>query len=286
MATHYNTVGETHSSGERHAIGIAHIIIPSDVERSVYITECYRTSTVSIYSESNGVTNKVPVDQHSIQLIKFPYAVNEFGSAVSFKVDPIRKRPCVDGIYFKDNEVSDLRENQFKTKSEFKGDYVEVTGSPVDKYLLLSVNADKAGNMNMTVQSGDESGLINIKVDGDTHIKSLNNTNLKQYSRFNSTTTNRNDDSEFASLEQDSISHTFYDESHNINTEKLSVNNGEEPWVLGKQWAQFMKDLIKEIGSATVSTAIGQMPLLNADQINQYSDKVDKLLSQIAFIDK
>jgi hypothetical protein len=286
MDKRYNTVGETGPSDSMHTAGIAYVIIPSDVERDTYVTECLRTSTVSIFSETNGVSNRVPVDQSTIQFIKFPLPPEQFGSAVSFKIDAVKNRPIVDGLYLKANETGNIIENQFKVGRELSGDIVEFSGSPKDKYMLVNVNAHTAGTIDMIVQSGDEGGALNIKIDGNTNIKSLASTNLKQYLSFNSTTVNRNDETEFSSLEQDSQTHTFYDKNHNIITDKLSINNGEEPWILGKQWSQFMKDFIKEVGNSTVTTALGQMPLLNADKIIEYSNKVDELLSSIAFIDK
>ncbi len=47
-----------------------------------------------------------------------------------------------------------------------------------------------------------------------------------------------------------------------------------------------MKSFIAEVGRSTVTTDIGQMPLLNAEQINSYQDQVDELLSTVGFIDK
>jgi hypothetical protein len=47
-----------------------------------------------------------------------------------------------------------------------------------------------------------------------------------------------------------------------------------------------MKNFIQEVGNSTVTTSLGQMPLLNSEAIIKYKEQVDSLLSSIGFIDK
>jgi hypothetical protein len=53
-----------------------------------------------------------------------------------------------------------------------------------------------------------------------------------------------------------------------------------EPLILGNSWKDFMDSFIEEIGKSTVSTGIGQMPLLNAANILKFKLQLEKLLSK------
>jgi len=281
----YN-LGVRSAEGEAFSAGIAYVAIPSDVDRGKYIRECYRTSTVSIFSEHNGFNNRVPIDKFSINFIKFPDDVNKFGTAVSFVLDPIHKKPIIVGIYHSGDEISNLKENQFRFGREFKGKFIEIAGSSEEGYISLNVITDKGGKVSINVGSKDESGELDVKISGSVNITASCDTNIKQFGTFNLATIDKDNEEQFSTFEQNSKQHIFFDEQHNINTDKLSINDGEEPFLLGKKWASFMKDFIKEVGGSTVTTALGQMPLLNAEQILEFENKVDEVLSTIGFIDK
>jgi hypothetical protein len=136
------------------------------------------------------------------------------------------------------------------------------------------------------VKSKDESGRVALSVDGNIEIEALNDTQIKQHGTCRITTVARDDSSVFAAFEQSTDTHSFWDKHHNINTDEFKINNGEEPLVLGKKFASFMKDFIVELSRITTETAIGQQPILNSQQVLDYQDKVDELLSSVGFIDK
>jgi hypothetical protein len=219
---------------EAYSAGIAYIVLPSDIDRDTYIAECYRSGRVSIYSEHNGFFNRIAIDRYSLNFIKFPDSLKEFGSAVSFILEPVSKRPIITGIYFKTDEISTLQEHQFSFNRELRGNKVEVTGSPEGKYLHLNVIADEAGEITIKVISKDQSANINLEVDGDVNITASANTNIRLYNQFNLSTISPTDNEQLTIFEQSQHSHTFIDDKHNVNTDKFSINAGEEPFVLGK----------------------------------------------------
>jgi hypothetical protein len=274
--------------GEMCSAGIAYVVIPTDVDRDRYIGECYKTSTVSIYSEFNGYTNRVPIDAFTLNFIEFPKKVNELGTAVSFLLDPIHKRPIIVGKHHKQDELSDLKENQFKFKRELNGNVVELVGSPDGKYLGINVSTDKAGEVFINVKSTDESGKVNINVDGECNITALTDTILKQYGKLKFITVNREDDDEYTVEEHTSIGRTVFSEEEKINTNSFTINDGKENFVLGQLFKQFLKDFINEVSGSSVMTPQGQFPLVNSQAIAAYAEdeKIDDFLSKIGFIDK
>jgi hypothetical protein len=272
--------------GEYYQSGIAYVIIPSDVDRAKYIRECYKTSTISIYSEFNGVSNRVPIDKYSFNFVKFPNEIGQYGSAIKYSIDSVHNKPIIDGLYFKADEISDLVEHQFKFKREFNGNIVEIVGSPDDKYLGINVGADKEGEVYINVKSKDESGKVNINVEGECNITSLQNTTLKQYGKLSFVTANKDNDEESTVEEHTSKSRTIITEEENIITDKFNINNGNQNFVLGKNLKEFLDDLITDIGNITTTTSIGQQPILNKETILGYKKKTEALLSSIGFIDK
>jgi hypothetical protein len=283
----YN-LGVRPDTSEMFSCGIAYVVIPSDVDRAQYIRECFKTSTVSIYSEFNGFSNRVPIDIFSLNFIEFPDLPNQFGSAVSFTVDSVHKKPIIKGIYLKQDEICDIKEHQFKFKRHFKGNVVELVGSPDGKYMGINVMADKGGEVFLNLKSNDSSGKININVDGDCNITSLNNTSVKQFGTLSLITANRENQKEATIEEHTSTSRTVITKEEEINVERFSINNGEENFVLGQLFKKFLQKLIEEIAGATVTTNLGQMPLINKNKILEYSkdEKIDEFLSTIAFLDK
>ncbi len=283
----YN-IGTVPDESELYPAGIAYVVIPVDVDRDKYIIECYKTSTVSIFSEYNGFSNRVPVDKHTLNFIVFPENIADFGSAVSYKCDLIHRRPIVDGIYFKTDELCDLQENQFKFKRMLDENLVEIVGSPQGKYLGLNVSVDKGGEVYVNVKSKDSSGKINITVDGECNITSLSDTTLKQNGKLSIVTVNKNDDEEYTAIQHTSTDTTKFSATDNIYTSKLNINDGNQNFILGQLFKAFMKDFITEVSNSTVTTDMGQMPLLNKAKIANYAteDNLNKFLSTIGFIDK
>lgn len=160
--------------------------------------------------------------------------------------------------------------------------------------ILNAVGSDKGGEINLKIDSDDNSGKLSITVDGDINLNAFGNTTIKQYNKLTVQTASSTNQENTSSFIQDADSNKFFDkehtvnaaESHNINTKKVSINGGDQPFVLGKVLKDFLDDFIDEVSKSTVSTALGQMPLLNAEQIVAYKEKTQKLLSEIAFIDK
>lgn len=300
MVENNYSLGPRPNVAEMHAAGIAYVVIPADVDRSLYIQECYKTSTVSIYSEFNGFMNRVPIDCYSISFVQFPFSINEFGSAVGYVIEPVHKKPFITSIFFKQDEISDIKENQFSFKRSIGDNTVEITGSPADNTLFLNVSASQGGEIHLNLQSKDESAKLLLNVDGECQINSLNNTTIKQSGKLSLVTVNRDNADEVTTEEHTSTGRTVFSKNEHLvgdeykidynkvgfNTDSYLINNGKENFVLGQALKTFLTDFITEVAKSTVTTENGPMPLLNATQIAAYTGKIDKLLSQVGFIDK
>ncbi|HTE25406.1 hypothetical protein [Flavitalea sp.] len=282
----FNNISIAHDEAEMYSAGIAYIVIPKDIDRAKYIDHCYKTGTVSIVSGVNGYTNRVPIDQSTINFITFPNTVNEFGSAVSFLIDPVQKVPIIVGVYNKPDDVGELEENSFRFKRKFQNKIVDIAGSSEKSYLSLGVSSDTGGEVNVNVHSDDSSGRFNVRTAGDVNITASGNTSIEQYQKLTITTLNEDDEADFSTFEQESDTNKFSSDNHEIYTKKLSINEGEEAFLLGNKVKAFLDDLIQELSNITVTTALGQMPILNKAQVLIFKQRTESLLSKIAFIDK
>lgn len=283
--SNYN-LGVRQDAAELFSAGIAYIIIPPDVPREQYIRECYKTSTVSIYSEFNGVSNRVPVDTFTLNFIEFPDTQESFGSAVSFLLEPVHKKPIIVGKYNKADELADLKEHQFKFSRELNGNFVELSGSSKSKDLAISVNADEGGEISINVKSRDNSGSVKINVDGNCYISSTNDTVLKQCGQLSLITVDK-DNEEQATVEEHTPSgRHIISREEKLDTERLVINSGEENLVLGQKLKTFLEKLITEISNTSVITALGRMPILNRLQVEEFKKHTDEFLSEVGFIDK
>jgi hypothetical protein len=281
----YN-LGTKESEGEMYSAGIAYIVIPTDVDRAKYIRECYKSSTVSIYSEHNGFVNRVPIGINALNFIIFPAKVEEFGSPVSFILDPIHKKPIITDVYRNVDEMSDLKEHQFKIRRELNGNIVEIAGSPDTKHLSLNVLANIGGEISLNVRSKDGSAAVNIDVDGSVDIKAATNTTIRQYNKLTVVTSDNSNDDNKSVFEQTPEKHTYFDDEHAVNTGKMNINNGEENFILGATFKKLFDNFIDEVSKITVTTAIGQMPILNKEQVAAFRDQTKTILSQVGYIDK
>lgn len=280
----YN-LGTRPAEGEAYSAGIAYITIPSDVDRDVYIANCYRTSTVSIYSEHNGFTARAIIGKIGIGFIEFPLLTGKFGSPVSFVIEPIHNQPMIIEVFSNQENITDLKEHQFKFKRQFEGNSVEITGSPIDKFIGINVSAKEGGAIFLNVESNTKDAKLGINVKGDIEAIASGNTSIIQHGSLELKTYHNEELGRFSSIQQTSDSNTLTSETTSINTNTLSINDGSEPFILGNKLAAFMKSMIEEIGNSTVTTMLGQMPLLNAAKILELQNKVDPFLSDTAFLD-
>lgn len=275
-------VGSQNFPGFEYNVGIAYVIWPRDIDRESYVRKSLSTFTVSIATEDGGVRNRVPFAKHCSEDIVFPIANNEYGSIVVWILDPKSKRPIIIGVFKPNQEVGDLVEDFFKWKKEHGQSIVEISGSPRDRILNAIVNADEGGVLNVVVRNQrQENALLNMESTGNVEVLSVQDTKLVQYGYFKAVSVEKSDRDQFSSFQQTSSDQTFI-------TDKFVVNKREgdgeaEAMVLGETFKELFDDFIDEVSRTTVSTAIGQMPILNAMQVAAFKQRTQDILSKLSF---
>jgi len=280
-----NNIAPIESKKEFYPIGIANIVVPTGIDRAAYINNCFKTSTVSIFSSTLGWVNRVPVDKMSLNFIEFPKESSEFGSSICYVVDQIHKKPLIIGIFNNLKSLADLEEGSFNFRRSENDSLIEIAGSLNNGSITLNTINKEGSKIILNASSSEEGSEVQIKSDGNIELDALHETKILSHSRFISVTKNR--ESEIgASFEQTEENNVFTGKEFEIHAEKIKINDGDQPFVLGNTLKDLMNELIDEIGKSTVSTGIGQMPLLNAQQIVAFKERIAKILSKKAFLDE
>jgi len=276
-------LGPTPVSDLKYSAGVAYIALPTDLERNVYINDCYQNFRVSVWGEDGSFMNRVPIPPEILNFIEFPADEKQKGSPVIYVTDELQSQPVIIARFPYTNQLGDGKENEFSIKRNFNNSFVDIRGNAEKNFCSIAVDGgNNSGNLYIKV-SGADGTVFNIEVTGDISITSQGKIEIVQQEGFTVTTLNKDSEDE-----NDSNNEVFSQtiDGVKIQSKKIVVNNGNEPYVLGHKLKSFLDDLIDTISKATVSTAIGQQPLINAAQIAAFKAQTQDLLSEIMFIDK
>jgi|SRR5690606_32594471 len=245
-------IGPNSVGGDRYITGLAYVIIPSDVDRNIYVRECLKTGFLSIIGEENNIIPRVKCDKSILQTIDFPAQTGVLGSQVAYVVIPKYKVPIVVANINKLTEFNDIKENQFKFNRKTDFGFVDITGDGNGNLSIsVSSNQPKKGKININLTNKDNTSEFNLNTRGTFNINVSGKTTIKS------------------------------EEEINVIAPVINHNEGSEAMVLGDTLAQLLKDLIQEI---SISTNNGG-PLFNSSKIAAYLEQVDSILSEKSNLD-
>lgn len=270
-----NNIGFTPIEDYRASSGIGYIYIPKDINRDTYINNCYDSSKVSIILEDSGIINNVYIDKHCLQNIEFPEDSYKLGTAVLYISEPIRKNCFIIGVF--DKDITFLKEHYFNISKIYDDDLIDITGDAEEGYLTITVKKKSTSNFYLNVLSEINDANFKINVNGNFDIETSNYV-LKSDQEIILKTDDPND------LERNS-SLSINNESISLDTQKFVINNGKERMVLGDIFKNFIDTFIDELSKITVSTPMGQMPILNKIQVMNFKEKTESFLSSISFLE-
>lgn len=223
---------------------IGYIIIPQDINRDLFIQQCLSKNKVSFVDQNNNYYQNVDITEQALSKIKFPKNSDSIGSTVLVSFLPVFNLPIITGTFANDNEFSFKKEN---TKT----------------FLLAKENSSVS-------VSTDASGALSISIDGSQSELDIKINSKNKNSKFN--------------LYIDGQINLFATDKTNLETVEFILNKGEEPMVLGQILKDFLDKFIDTVSNATVTTGIGQMPLLNKAKIIALKKETGKILSKIGFL--
>lgn len=264
--------------GQRYECGVGYIAIPSDLERDAYIRSCFKQNRVSIKTKDGGFINRVPIGKNCINLIEFPLTTLESGSPVVWINEPVHNQPIIVEVLNKDDEYFDLTEYQSKFIRKYKNNLVEIVSSPKSGYIGMTVDSEEDSEIYLNIYNKNRVGKLNITVQGDVNIHTEGIVTFEQNGAFITETVD---------IDGSGVSTKFTqtEEEQVFEGNRFRLNEGSQAMLLGDMTRQFLDNFVEEVGRSTVTTSLGQMPLLNAIQIKALKLKTEVLLSKIGYLD-
>lgn len=287
----YSFEGQTKESFKN--AGTGYITIPLNMDREKFIQTCMVTGMVSILLGNSLRLDHVKINQSLLNQISFPENNKQLGSLIVWVNLPEIDYVTVISVLNKNSEVNSIsNDNQFQIKKELKGNIVEIFGDVKKGKLSINIDSIKEdfGEIDISVNNKNDTGVLNLNVDGEwnLNIGEINGKIKDGIALEFKDPIEDKDKSLMVFLSKEGL--TILDDEENemsfnnseiiLNTkDKVIIGKGEEVAVLGNVFKDFLSDLIDEISSATVTTSLGNMPLLNKIQIQDYKKKIDSFLS-------
>ncbi len=270
----YN-IGQIPFQDDKWACGIAYVCIPKDIDRDIFISDCFLKGTIMVRSQDGGVYKNCPVNKATFNDLVWPDVYTDNGTPIVYITEPIHKQPIVVAALAFNDEIIDQAEQQFKIKRNFKNSIVEISGSAQDEYLTILVDGDKKSDFYIKLTNKNSNASFNIDIDGVYNLLSTKDINVQSQTQV----------LQQVGIEDDSTKITQTSSEINNRANRFSINDGNQALVLGDIFKALFDNFIETVSGATVITGIGQMPLLNAAQIKAFKTKTDQILSSISYTD-
>lgn len=245
-------IGPISVGGDKYITGFGYVIIPSDVDRDMYVRECLKTGLINIVGEENNMIPRVKCDRGVLQTLDFPVKSGVLGSQIVYLVLPKYKVPIVVANINKLTEYNDIKENQFRLNRKTDFGFVDITGDGKGR-LSISVNSNqsKGGQIDINLNNKNDDTKFKVNIRGTSEIITSGKTTLKSESQVD------------------------------VIAPLINHNEGGEPMVLGDTLAKILKDLIDLTSKSTNAGG----PLSNAANIAALLKEVDKILSKKSKLD-
>ena len=258
------------------ASGIGFIVVPDDNERTDYISNCYRTMTVTMNGGYGyGYIGNVKILAEVLQQIKFPISSSERGTAVFWVRESFTGRPIIVGVIPESNYTNLLTEGQGRYTQQVGERDVERFEDAMNGRMNINVVGDSQhpSNIRIKASSGTTDSLIEIVSDGmirasgnqiestarqdfKISLKSQQDEDLVTVYADRDKTEYRDQFGTEMTMNSDGV--TMNADKVNINTsDSLSLDSGKEPMVLGDTLKGILEDILKAIQHLTVMTPVG-----------------------------
>lgn len=153
--------------------GIARVILPSDVERDNYVTQCLRTGRVSIATEFGEFFNDVAISLEALNHLTFPINHEKFGSQVVWLRTTGHQKPVIVGILINTDESPALGEDVFSLLRESANGLVNILGD--GKTGVITVEAagksSGTGGVILRVSNPQNDALLRLIICGDVDVQ-------------------------------------------------------------------------------------------------------------------
>jgi hypothetical protein len=173
-----DTVQTEGIENKRYTIGICYAVIPSDVDRDTYVQNCFRKGVISVLCDDGSYLMDLPIDINVLQNIDFPAnniseEQGELGSCLVYGNEYLHNKPIIIGRLLKNDEATNLTENEFRLEKFTNNGEVSISGNAKDGNLFVNVSGktDKGGKMFINVSGPENEGEINVNLKGNLNVE-------------------------------------------------------------------------------------------------------------------
>jgi hypothetical protein len=157
---------------KRNTVGVCYVIIPGNVDRGLYIKNCYRRGIISVQFEDGGHLDNVPVCIDILQWIEFPSDIEKLGSGLLYVNERTHNKPIIVGRLLKNDEAISLSENEFKFEKTTDNGNVIISGKGDSGNLFISVygKGNYGGKMYVNIKNDSDKAEFNLSLNGQINI--------------------------------------------------------------------------------------------------------------------
>ena len=149
-----------------------YIILPSDVDRTAFIEQCYRWERVSVLVEGGGgIVHECYISREALRDVEFPDTSSDLGSCILFLTNAHNGQPMIFGVLSKEDESQLLREGYFKLSKIYQGNSVTISGDAKSGVMNLSVDGGELTQLNISVSNKNKDAVINLRCQGDIKLE-------------------------------------------------------------------------------------------------------------------
>lgn len=302
--------------------GVGFIVVPDDETRQDYIDTCYRTMTVTMNGGYGyGYISNVKILEEALQKIKFPLKSTERGTAVFWVRENFTNRPIIIGVIPTGDYTNLLNEGQGRYVQQVGERVVEIFEDASNGVLNINVVSDTEhpANIRIKASSGNTESVLEVESDGIVRalgnqveaiarqdfkiaLKNFVDEELISFSgdaekseykdQFNTQIT-LNEENVSLSTEidvnitaKDSVVNLISKEVNITTDDKLNLDSGKEPMVLGDTLKGILNDLCSALQKMTVMTPVGASSVpVNVSEFVTIQSKLQNILSKKSNLD-
>ena len=302
--------------------GVGFIVVPDDETRQDYIDTCYRTMTVTMNGGYGyGYISNVKILEEALQKIKFPLKSTERGTAVFWVRENFTNRPIIIGVVPDGDYTNLLNEGQGRYVQQVGERVVEIFEDATNGVLNISVVSDTEhpAKIRIKASSGNTESVLEVESDGMVRalgnqveaiarqdfkiaLKNLVDEELISFSgdaekaeykdqfntqiTFNEENVNLSTEIDVNITAKDSVVNLTSKEVNIKTDDKLNLDSGKEPMVLGDTLKGILNDLCSALQKMTVMTPVGPSSVpVNVSEFVTIQSKLQNILSKKSNLD-
>lgn len=255
-------IGSITVDGNYFSGGIAYAALPADIDRDLYLKDCYMNRRISIAMEDGAFVNRVPISIGNLGQISFPLTSKELGSKLIYILDESKNYLLIVDVI--SDDVDELIEGQLKISKKYNGQTIDfiLDARHNNATLALQHNSDKPAELNMFIRDRDGRAKLNIEVDGE--IKQIVPTYVVA-----------TDDFVVKDINEEHILVQISKNAASLNVDRVIINNSSNSVTLNKETVSLFTKILNLLASTTVLVNNVPVPLSTAASFSKMTSEID-----------